>query len=412
MAATANAAQLLLDATSPRIVPVTLPDNVLITAVKGLTITAPSTVFQVNTAGTASPTSILLTANLKQITGAVSWSVVAGTATLTGSGDTRTLTYANLSSASATIRASVTDGGVTYTAEFTIAKVVDGATGSTGSAGSNGSRTAQLVFYKWATSAPTAPSGTSTYTWATGGYTTPSSNAAGWTVAVGSGSVGQTLYLYTAPAYTDTNTTATSSVTVTGGTVTAFARLGSDGAAGANGTNGSAHVTASSTRTTAASVTNTDRNNAVVAVCGRNAALGDVVTLYNTSAQWSADWYYNGASWSSITLYIDGNAVITGTLTAGTLSTNQAIIGTIGSYVNTGGETITNGLSGTITITTTATVAQPLWSWACSPPAGCAVSVVWTGNTGTSCTFKLQVIDLATGLGWNGSVSVIKIWMF
>jgi hypothetical protein len=38
--------------------------------------------------------------------------------------------------------------------------------------------------------------------------------------------------------------------------------------------------------------------------------------------------------------------------------------------------------------------------------------VVWIGNTGTTCSFKLQVIDLATGLGWDGSVSVIKIWMF
>jgi hypothetical protein len=153
---TLNAAQLLLDATSPRINTITLPDTILIPAVKGLTITAPSTVFQVTAGGVASPASILLTANLKQITGTVTWSVIAGTATLTGSGDTRTLTYANLSSASATIRASVTDGGVTYTADFTIAKVTDGAAGGAGAAGSNGVRTTQLVFYKWATSAPTA----------------------------------------------------------------------------------------------------------------------------------------------------------------------------------------------------------------------------------------------------------------
>lgn len=404
---TLNAAQLLLDATSPRIVPVTLPGNILVPAIKAVKITAPSQVFQVNTSGVASPTSILLTATLKQITGTVTWSVVAGTATLTGSGNTRTLTYSNLTTTSATIRASVTDGGVTYTDDFTIAKVADGAAGSSGS---NGQRTAQLVFYKWGTSTPSAPSGTSTYTWATGGYTAPST-ANGWTVGVGSGTAGQTLYSYTV-GYTDTNTTATTSVSMTGGTTVAFSRLGSDGAAGANGTNGSAHVTASSTSTTAASVTNTDRNNAVVAVCGRNAALGDVVTLYNTSAKWSADWYYNGSSWSSITLYIDGNAVITGTLTAGTLSTNQAIIGTIGSYINTTGESITSGLSGTITVTTSAAVSQPLWSWACSPPAGCAVSVVWTGNTGTSCSFKLQVIDLSTGLGWTGTVGVIKIWVF
>lgn len=404
---TLNAAQLLLDATSPRIVTVTLPDTIQIPAVKGVTITAPSTVFQVNTSGTASPTSILLTANLKQISGTVTWTVPSGTATLTGSGSTRTLTYANLGSSSATIRASVTDGGVTYTADFTIAKVTDGADGGTGS---NGQRTAQLVFYKWGTSTPSAPSGTSTYTWATGGYTAPST-ANGWTVGVGSGSVGQTLYSYTV-GYTDALTAATTSVSMTGGTTVAFSRLGADGDPGADGANGTAHVTASSTTATKGAVGSTELTNAMVAATGRNPQTGDVVTLYNTSAKWSGDWRHNGSSWSSITLYVDGNAVITGTLTAGTISTNQAIIGTIGSYVNTGGETITSGLSSTITITTTATVSQPLWSWACSPPSGCAVSVVWTGNTGTSCTFKLQVIDLSTGLGWSGSVSVIKIWMF
>jgi hypothetical protein len=100
-----------------------------------------------------------------------------------------------------------------------------------GYAGDNGTRTAQLELFQWASSTPTTfPSGSSTYTWATATFTNPTLN--GWTQSPGAGSPGQTLYACK-QLYSDTNTTATSSVTWT--TSTAYIV----GYAGSNGTNGS-----------------------------------------------------------------------------------------------------------------------------------------------------------------------------
>jgi len=98
---------------------------------KGLTVIASSLTFKYDQAGNASPASITLTAVRKgTLLGAVTWSVVSGTATLTGTGDTRTLTEANLTTDTVTIRASITDAVGTYSDDVTISKVRDGAGGS------------------------------------------------------------------------------------------------------------------------------------------------------------------------------------------------------------------------------------------------------------------------------------------
>lgn len=136
MATIVNARDIQLQATSPRMVNVLENDNVFIPALKGVVLTAPSTVFQVNDAGSPSPTSIVLTATNRQVTGAISWSIVAGTATLTSvtttSPASATLQYTDLTSPSATIRASVTESGITYYSDFTIAAVADGVDGTAG----------------------------------------------------------------------------------------------------------------------------------------------------------------------------------------------------------------------------------------------------------------------------------------
>ena len=147
MASIANARDVLLQAASERILPVALPSTVIIPALRGIRLTAPSEAFHVDAAGTASPSSITLTATLVQVTGTVSWSVTAGTATLSGSGTTRTLAYADLGSDTATIQASVTDGGTTYSAALTIGKVRDGVKGDRGDTGSPGSLTGYGAAY-------------------------------------------------------------------------------------------------------------------------------------------------------------------------------------------------------------------------------------------------------------------------
>lgn len=133
MAAIVNDIDVLLQAASTRLIPVTLPPTVLIPALKGITLAYPTTTFQVDNSGVGTPTSITITATLRQITGTITWSVVSGVATLTGSGDSRTLAFADMGSTYATIQASCTDGGITYSAQVSITKVTDGARGSVGS---------------------------------------------------------------------------------------------------------------------------------------------------------------------------------------------------------------------------------------------------------------------------------------
>lgn len=176
MATIQNDRDVLLQAAAVRVVPVLIDPSRIpglvdtIAATKGIKITAPSVVFQISTGGVSTPSSITLTANLTIVTGTVSWAVTSGTATLTGSGNSRTLTAANMISNSVTIRASVTDGGLTYEDSWTIAKTVDGSAGTNGADGQRGSVTAfgtlsNLVAYpgrssgraRWAAGSATEP---------------------------------------------------------------------------------------------------------------------------------------------------------------------------------------------------------------------------------------------------------------
>ena len=132
MSAVVNDRDVILQAAGVRLLPVTLPDNIIIPALKAVELKAPSLTFQVATSGVASPAAIALTATLRQIAGAITFSVVAGAATLTGAGATRSLAYADMASDSVTIRASVTEAGITYSSDLTIAKVRDGTSGTDG----------------------------------------------------------------------------------------------------------------------------------------------------------------------------------------------------------------------------------------------------------------------------------------
>lgn len=104
-------------------------------------LTASSYVFQISKALVTTPSSITLTAYGQNVTGSPTFSVVSGTATLTGTGNTRSLSDVGLTTETATIKI-VWDGQEDY---VTIAKVregadgVDGADGAAGATGANGS---------------------------------------------------------------------------------------------------------------------------------------------------------------------------------------------------------------------------------------------------------------------------------
>lgn len=124
MATVVNTRDVLLLAAAPRL---------LWTGVRGVKVAADAAAFAVTNAGVATPTTINLTATLNGVNGTINWSVPFGTATLGSStGSSNTLAYSNMTSKVITVRATVVDGGVTYTDNFTISKVVDGSTGTSG----------------------------------------------------------------------------------------------------------------------------------------------------------------------------------------------------------------------------------------------------------------------------------------
>lgn len=125
------------------------------------------------------------------------------------------------------------------------------AASSNGADGANGARTAVLEVYRWlptGTSSFTYPSGTSTYTWSTGAFDLPATPNS-WSLLPGAATVGYTLFACRV-VFTDTLTTATSSVSWTGVT-SAYAV----GVAGTNGVDAVSGLLTNENHTVAALVT-------------------------------------------------------------------------------------------------------------------------------------------------------------
>lgn len=150
MATIVNERDKILQAASERLVDVVLPGNIIPEGLKGITLSPSSAFFKFNATGTsADPLSITFTLNRKYLTNAASWAVVTGTATLTGSGDTRSLSYSNISSDRVVIRATVTQDSVTYTAESIVTKVKDGLNGTNGTPGTRGTVQLYVIGSSW-----------------------------------------------------------------------------------------------------------------------------------------------------------------------------------------------------------------------------------------------------------------------
>ena len=126
MAAIQNDRDILLQAASPRVVPILIPiDQIegLGPALKSLRIKSSAATF-IGSSGVTNPSTITLTAEkLGGLAGAVSWSVITGTATITPSGDTCTVTGSTVLGYSVTVRARVTVDGLDYDAQTTLTKL-------------------------------------------------------------------------------------------------------------------------------------------------------------------------------------------------------------------------------------------------------------------------------------------------
>ena len=151
MAAIVNARDMLLQAASPRLLPVTIPMdkvegledalgnlgsgingaqhdiNNLLNSSKALVIQASATTF-IGT-GSTSPAQITLTADKRNgLAGTVAWSVVAGVATLNPNGDSCSVAGSSVTGYSVTVRARVTMGATNYDA-FVILQRLGGLSG-------------------------------------------------------------------------------------------------------------------------------------------------------------------------------------------------------------------------------------------------------------------------------------------
>jgi hypothetical protein len=88
--------------------------------------------------------------------------------------------------------------------------------GSNGSPGTNGTRTALLYMYRWSSTTPTTwPSGSVTYTWATGQFTDPGTLNS-WSRTIPAHPGGTQILWRIVQIFTDTDTSATDTVTWTG----------------------------------------------------------------------------------------------------------------------------------------------------------------------------------------------------
>jgi len=158
--------------------------------------------FHVDTGGGFDPASISFVAKLTDLEGTITFT--ASGATLTSvTANSAVVTYANMPGATATVTASITVNGTTFSKTVPITKVLDGAAGSAGAAGLNN---ATVTIYQRTNStvAPTLPSATTTYTFSNGALSGLNN---GWSTSPPSSTLsGAYLHVSTATASASTAT--------------------------------------------------------------------------------------------------------------------------------------------------------------------------------------------------------------
>lgn len=142
MAATINPRDIQILGTTPRMVGVGLPPNIVVdpdnvdglglilNGIKRIWISATSQIFQIAKNDTVSPSSITLTANVRNLTATPTLTIVPGNGTMSVvpalTAGVFSFTEAQLTSNTVTLRLSLTEDSVTYTDDFTFVKVREG----------------------------------------------------------------------------------------------------------------------------------------------------------------------------------------------------------------------------------------------------------------------------------------------
>ncbi len=417
---------------------------------QGISVTATSQIFSIDNSGTATPSSITLSVvrptdiNGTAVVGDFVWTLINGscsqslTTTNSSTGAFGSISLTELTSDSATFRCTYTVStagsdyfGMSYSDDITIVKVRQGVGVSTFL--TNESHTVPAsnagVVSDW-----TGAGGTFKVYRGTTDVTTSCTFAINTNSSALTASIGAATGVYSvtgAGSWADTSSQATLTLRatyvhpVTGSatydkvftlTKSRAGSTGGPGDPGDPGTRGSVTLYGYGT-----AWNNTTANNLITTTTGSSTrVIGDTVTLSDGSS-FVATKYWGGASWVDPGVVIDGNLLVTGTvsadkisgnsLTAGTVSTQKVRISAAGSYYASGSANLAV-TGGTASVTVSGTVGTPLYSWAASDIDGVAMSLVWVDNTASSVTFRLNAWVRATGLPWSGTLPVLRIWFY
>ena len=309
------------------------------------------------------------------------------------------------------IRMYLAGGTTTLLDEMIVPIVNDGATGS---------RTAVLTMYKWSAASPTAyPSGTaSTYTWANGTFTDPGT-LNGWSRTIPAKVSGQTLWGIS-KTYTDTSTTATSSVTWNSTSPFAI------GYAGTDGTNAKLISLTATTQTLTAPTTGGVTTPATAVVTG----MAQATTI--TSWEYSVDGAAFSATVPTGVSRTNNVVTITGqTMTAKTIAVKMSD-GTVSDTLTVA--KIADGVGMVSAVTTyqnhTNGTSAPTGAWQASPPTPVQGNYLWTrtvttytdNSTATTYSVSYYATDGQAGrgisstdvkyqIGDNGTSAPVGTWL-
>jgi hypothetical protein len=321
-----------------------------------------------NSGGIVSPATSTLSALLANVdTPSYTWNIVNATPT-NASGPSVTVTP---DTGVNEVNITLTVTGANLSSQLSITRtiaIID--QGTAGQAGQNGIMSAYPTIYKWASSTPSQPTTTSTYTWATGSYTAPT----GWSItAPSNSSPGYKLYTITVPLTVEA-TTVTSSLDWADSTNYPIRATTANGSDGSDGSNGAATflidrgADTSSTQPTA---------NEVLVALGykRYAVTGDIATIrYNsgnnsTAYRATSDGYY--ASWALQSTYITGSLIVQNSISgdriiANSLSADRITNGTTSQLSSTSGKFSLGDQTFLVFPTTASFTANGAEKWAIS----------------------------------------------
>lgn len=329
MSAVVGARDSLLLGTVPRLVPVLGPGNVTVpttaivglpdyySAAKQLALRAPTQVFKTMTVGGITPASIVITADLNNIIGTVTWSVISGSVAYTTGATTLTINSGGLTSNSAVIQASVTYNSITYTDQITIISAVEGSgvvlgflSNSNAIVPTLGSTT--VLSYDRSGGTFSVYEGIVDRTGTAVTYSVVSNTGVNVALA--------TTGMYTVSGLTADNGSATLRAVYNGTTIDKPYTVSKEVVQGASGPRGNVNLSRGIVGSAWSDA------EAVLAISSQGfgaPADRDVVTLFNNSTNYSESKFYLAGVWTALTAYVNGNLLVTGTVAANALATDS-----------------------------------------------------------------------------------------